>query len=124
MNNAYRTYLADALDHYMCNSDDDEAIQRFLTFLEEYKPEKGAKTEPDVYEYGDSAGRFVYGYMDPQSLADYGVDRSKLDEAAERGLLTAWTDEIHDSLGDENSDVLDVTLETVLGRLNLTHIRR
>lgn len=92
MNTAYRSYLTDALDHYMCNEDDDQAIHRFLDWLNDYQPDKNSVHEPGLYTYGDAQHQYAPIYLDDTSFADHDVDIDK---------LTAKTGKSFDQLLDE-----------------------
>lgn len=97
MNTAYHDYLTDALSHYMCNEDDDQAIHRFLDWLKDYQPDRESMAEPDIYTYGDAQGQYAPTYIDRDSITAYGADPDKLSAALKSdipGILTAWVYEI------------------------------
>lgn len=73
MNKAYKNYLQDALDHYMVNDDEDEAIQLFLEFLETYHPETidGAVEEPDAWTYAESDNFYPTVMIDKTMLQGF-----------------------------------------------------
>lgn len=73
MNTAYHDYLTDALDHYLCNTDDDAAIHRFLDWLDAYDPDHESMGEPDLYTYGDAQDQYALAYIDADTLRDHGV---------------------------------------------------
>lgn len=113
MNKAYETYLRNALEHYG-HTDDHEAIGRFIDFLNHYRPDGDSTSEPDVYDYGDAAGTYAYGYIDEQSLNEYEAIGETVANDHKPALLRAWAETIHDRLGDEDCDILPETFHRTM----------
>lgn len=115
MNTAYHDYLTDALDHYMCNEDDDQAIHRFLDWLKDYQPDKESMAEPDIYTYGDAQGQYAPAYIDRDSITAHGADPDRLATATDSdipALLGEWAREMSDLITE--SDLAERALGNVL----------
>lgn len=103
MNKAYANYLRDALDHYYVNDDEDEAIQCFLDFLEDYKPGEDAVEEPDAWAYAEADDFHPTIMVDEQTLQGFNIDRSKLTDEETGKLLENWAYYIGETAGDDES---------------------
>lgn len=119
-NSAYMRFLRDALEQCGLQGDALLGARSFLGFLDGYRPQDDAVSEPDLYEYGDAAGTYAFGYCDEQTLGKYDIDVGRLGDTGE--LLTHWTDLMHDAIGE--SDLLPDTLDFALQDLGLREARK
>lgn len=117
MNIAYSRYLQDALEHSTLTDEEKQGAQVFLKFLSTYKPTGTNIHEPDFYGYGDAFGQYGVAYFDKQTLEDYGIDPDKLDAPQLDQLMTRWTEEAYDMLGDDGWGIIPDSLDNAIQAL-------